>query len=122
MNYVYYQAPNNEIYAYELPDQQELVNEAIANEWENVTDSYPLPPEPPTAEQNKATASNLLSQTDWTTIADVADPLKSNPYLDNQADFVAYRNEVRQYAVYPVAGNINFPSVPVAIWKRLKGK
>jgi len=122
MNYVYYQAPNNEIYAYELPDQQELVNEAIANEWENVTDSYPFPPEPPTAEQNKATASNLLSQTDWTTIADVADPLKSNPYLDNQADFVAYRNEVRQYAVYPVAGNINFPSVPAAIWKKLKGK
>ena len=29
---------------------------------------------PPTAEQNKATASSLLTGTDWTTIADVANP------------------------------------------------
>ena len=36
-------------------------------------------PVPPTAEQNKATASSLLAGTDWTTIADVASPT-NNPY------------------------------------------
>lgn len=76
----------------------------------------PPPPEPPTAEQNKKTASDKLYATDWTTIPDVADPTKSNPYLSNPQDFVTYRNAVRQYAVYPVAGYIDWPIEPQAIW------
>jgi len=76
----------------------------------------PKPPEPPTAEQNKQTAVTLLQATDWTTIPDVADPVKSNPYLSNAQDFVVYRNAVRQYAVYPVAGYINWPTVPQEVW------
>jgi hypothetical protein len=76
----------------------------------------PVPPQPPTAEQNKQTATNKLKNTDWTTIPDVADPLKSNPYLSNAQDFVVYRNAVRQYAVYPVAGDINWPVVPQEVW------
>jgi len=79
----------------------------------------PKPPEPPTAEQNKQTASNKLYATDWTTIPDVADSTKSNPYLGNVQDFVVYRNAVRQYAVYPVAGNINWPAEPQAVWVRV---
>lgn len=79
----------------------------------------PVPPSPPTAEQNKTTASNKLYATDWTTIPDVADPTKSNPYLNNVQDFVAYRNAVRQYAVYSVAGNINWPTEPQAIWVKV---
>jgi hypothetical protein len=79
----------------------------------------PPPPPPPTAEQNKGTASYLLYQTDWTTIPDVADPTKSNPYLNNVQDFVVYRNEIRQYAVYPVAGNINWPAEPQPIWVKI---
>lgn len=70
----------------------------------------------PTAEENRAIASSLLYDTDWTTIPDVADPTKSNPYLVNVAEFLEYRNEVRQYAINPVAGNVNFPTRPVAIW------
>jgi hypothetical protein len=69
-----------------------------------------------TANENKKIASGLLSATDWTTIADVASPTNS-PYLANQADFIAYRNTVRQYAVYPVAGNIVWPTAPVEEWK-----
>jgi hypothetical protein len=76
----------------------------------------PPPPAPPTAEQNKETATAKLQATDWATIPDVADPLKSNPYLSNAQDFVTYRNAVRQYAVYPVAGDINWPAVPQEVW------
>ncbi len=76
----------------------------------------PVPPSPPTAEQNKQTAINLLQQTDWTTIPDVSDPTKSNPYLANVNDFVTYRNAVRQYAINPVAGDITWPTLPQEVW------
>ena len=76
----------------------------------------PVPPTPPTAEDNKTTAAYLLQQTDWTTIPDVGDPTKSNPYLSNVNEFLVYRNAVRQYAINPVAGNINWPAVPNAVW------
>ena len=76
----------------------------------------PVPPAPPTAEQNKNTAVGKLQATDWTTIPDVGDPTKSNPYLSNVQDFVTYRNAVRQYAINPVAGDINWPTLPQEIW------
>ena len=75
----------------------------------------PLPPKPPTAEENKATASALLTATDWTTITDVADPANS-PYLANQAEFITYRNLVRQIAVYPTAGDLVWPVAPSEVW------
>ena len=65
---------------------------------------------------NKATASSLLAGTDWTTIADVASPT-NNPYLSNQADFIAYRNVIRAIAVYPPAGEIVWATAPVAVWE-----
>jgi hypothetical protein len=76
----------------------------------------PVPPSPPTEEQNKQTAISLLQQTDWTTIPDVSDPTKSNPYLSNVNDFVTYRNSVRQYAINPVAGDITWPTLPQEVW------
>jgi hypothetical protein len=63
----------------------------------------------------KNQASRLLYQTDWTTISDVADPAKSDPYLTNQAAFVAYRSQVRALAVTPVADPI-WPVQPTAQW------
>ena len=63
----------------------------------------------------KQQASSLLSQTDWTTIADVADPTKSNPYLLNQAEFAAYRSAIRMLAVYPVASPV-WPTKPQEQW------
>jgi hypothetical protein len=76
----------------------------------------PVPPTPPTAEQNKQIAVSKLKATDWTTIPDVGDPTKSNPYLSNVQDFVTYRNAVRQYAINPVAGDINWPALPQEVW------
>lgn len=75
----------------------------------------PLPPEPPTAEDNKSFASSLLAATDWTTIADVADPINS-PYLANQGEFITYRNLVRQIAVHPTAGDLVWPATPSEVW------
>ena len=76
----------------------------------------PVPPPPPTAEQNKENAVTRLQNTDWTTIPDVGESTKSNPYLSNVQDFVVYRNAVRQYAINPVAGDINWPTKPTEVW------
>ena len=76
----------------------------------------PVPPSPPTAEDNKARAIYLLQQTDWTQIPSVSDPALSNPYLANKNAFDVYRNAVRQYALNPVAGNITWPTSPQEVW------
>ena len=66
----------------------------------------------------KKQASTLLYDTDWTTIADVADPTKSQPYLLNQADFTAYRSALRQLAVYPEAAPV-WPVKPAEQWSSI---
>ena len=76
----------------------------------------PPPPVPPTAEQNKNTASQLLADTDWTTIPDIANPV-NEPYLANQDEFVAYRNDIRKIAVYPTAGYLVWAIPPTEVWK-----
>ena len=76
----------------------------------------PVPPSPPTAEENKQTAIYLLQQTDWTQIPSVSDPALSNPYLANKNQFDVYRNAVRQYALNPVLGNIYWPTIPEEVW------
>ena len=74
---------------------------------------------PPTPEeliaQCKAQATTILQSTDWTSIADVGDPTKANPYLINQAEFIAYRSTVRGYAVNPVVDPV-FPTAPTEQW------
>ena len=67
------------------------------------------------AAQNKTKAANLLSQTDWTAIPDVADPAKSDPYLVNQAEFVAWRSQIRAIAVTPTWDAV-FPVEPSEVW------
>lgn len=63
----------------------------------------------------KATAQQLLQATDWTSIADVGNPEMSNPYLVNQAEFIAYRSTVRNYAVNPVEFP-DWPTQPTEQW------
>jgi hypothetical protein len=63
----------------------------------------------------KAQATSILSATDWTSIADVGDPTKSNPYLVNQAAFISYRSTVRNLAVNPVVDPV-FPTAPTEEW------
>lgn len=68
------------------------------------------------AKQNcKTKAKELLYETDWTSIFDVGDPTKANPYLINQAEFIAYRSTVRGYAVNPVVDPV-FPTAPTEQW------
>jgi hypothetical protein len=68
-------------------------------------------------EQNKQQASQLLYETDWTTIPDITDPELSTPYLLNQSDYIAYRNQLRQIAVTPPATQVtDWPVKPQSIW------
>lgn len=67
------------------------------------------------AEQNKAQASQLLLETDWVNQPDVTDT-SINPHLLNKADFDLYRQQLRQIAVYPQAGNLVWPVKPESQW------
>lgn len=75
----------------------------------------PKPPVPPTEEQNKQTAMSLLAATDWVNQPDVNDPANV-PHLLNRDDLDAYRVAVRIFAVYPVAGDVDWPIKPAAQW------
>lgn len=78
--------------------------------------TFSPPPVPvPTAEQNKQTAIELLAETDWVNQPDVRNP-DNNPHLLNGDEFDTYRVAVRQYAVYPVEGNIDWPVKPTEQW------
>jgi hypothetical protein len=121
---------NNQINTY-IPDDKVVVEQAQyeallqaqsdgkviqsdANGNPVAVDFVPTPAEIQSA--NKSKASNLLFDTDWTTIPDVANSSLSNPYLSNVAEFVAYRNQVRGIAVNPPTTPATFPVKPEAKW------
>ena len=91
----------------------QIYSQCVAGDWGPIA-PYVAPI--PTASQNKSTATGLLNQTDWTTIPDVSDSAVSNPYLMNASAFAAYRSLVRQIAVNPTAGNLNWPIKPQEQW------
>ena len=92
----------------------------VAYQYEYVNKTIVKIPVPEiTAEQNKQTATGLLQATDWTTIADVGNPQMSNPYLANKVEFITYRNAIRNIAVYPTAGDIDFPDMPNSNWVKV---
>jgi hypothetical protein len=64
---------------------------------------------------NAQTAVGILNSTDWTTIADIGLP-EANPRLANQSEFIAYRQVIRQIAVYPPAGEVVWPTAPTEVW------
>jgi hypothetical protein len=101
--------PNEEINA--LP--QWALNALAA--WEAYTPPAP-PPIPSAQEENKITAQSLLYTTDWSTIPDVSDPTKSNPYLVNVQEFLDFRNLVRNIEINPPEVPFDFPLVPKAQW------
>jgi hypothetical protein len=68
------------------------------------------------ADQNKAIATTLLQQTDWTCTVDITNPEYSNPYLTNQNAFLSYRSQVRAIAVNPPTTTAVFPTIPQEIW------
>jgi hypothetical protein len=116
-----YKDLNNNLYAYESDGSQDSI---IPSDYILITDEEADAIRqasilPQTTYQNKATASFLLSATDWTTIADVGNSQMANPYLANQAEFIAYRNVVRNMAVYPTEGNLVWPVLPLENWVKL---
>jgi hypothetical protein len=70
-----------------------------------------------TAAQNKSNAEQCLQATDWVNEPDVYDPAR-NPHLMNRDAFLDYRSRCRNIAVYPVAGNLNWPTEPAAVWSQ----
>lgn len=69
------------------------------------------------AEYNKNKAVELLKETDWVNQPDVYDT-NSAFYLANRDEFLSYRSFLRQIAVYPVEGNLDWMTVPVAVWAK----
>ena len=68
------------------------------------------------AQNNKAKATELLSATDWVNQPDVIDSAK-NPHLLNQADFLSYREALRQIAVNPPSTEVtDWPTLPTEVW------
>lgn len=95
---------------------RQLYVNAVAGQYGPVAPYVPPVPVPPTAEQNKDKAVNLLSETDWTAVEDVGNSQIANPYLVNQAEFLSYRSALRDIAVSPVAGYIQWPTKPTEQW------
>jgi hypothetical protein len=78
-------------------------------------DAFALPTQETIAKQDcKKQASALLYETDWTTIPDVADSANT-PYLTNQAEFIAWRSQIRALAINPVVDPV-FPPKPNEVW------
>ena len=73
------------------------------------------PPVVASASENQATANAILASTDWTALPSVGDPLQSNPYLVNQEEWIVFRSYVRNIAVNPVEGNIDW-TPPQELW------
>ena len=101
------------------PSSKQIFDECVAGDYGPVAEYVPPAPYVPTADANKSTAVSLLQATDWTQIPSVSDPSLSNPYLANKLAFDQYRNDVRQYAVYPVEGNITWPTIPAENWVKV---
>ena len=90
--------------------------EDVTTEWTYVDGQFLPPVVPvPTAEENKQTAISLLADTDWVNQPDVRNTAV-NPHLLNGPEFDTYRVAVRQYAVYPVEGDIVWPVKPTEQW------
>ena len=65
--------------------------------------------------ENKATATDILASTDWTALPSVGDSLQSNPYLVNQEEWITFRSRVRNIAVNPVDGDLDW-TPPQELW------
>jgi len=106
----YFKNPeDSQVYGYDNT-QGDLIAEAISKGWQDVSDSWPPPPD--FLSLCKRKAKQLLSESDWSVLSDVT---IGTPALTNQADFIAYRTQIRELAVNPVANPI-WPTEPTPIW------
>lgn len=93
---------------------RELHAELLAGKY-GVVEEYVAPTI--TSEQNKATASQLLADSDWAENPSVSDT-SVTPHLTNIADIIAWRVAVRAIAVNPTAGDIEWPVKPKIVWSK----
>lgn len=98
---------DNQITVWESPEPQPT-NEEIETKLAELNAQVPF-------DNCKQQAKQLLYETDWTSIPDVANPSASNPYLINQGAFIAYRSQIRALAVNPVADPV-WPTQPTEQW------
>jgi hypothetical protein len=101
----------NDLYEY----SKQIFADCVSGKYGPIEDYVSPPPYVPTSEVNKATAEQRLQATDWVNEPDVYDPAR-NPHLMNRDAFLDYRSWCRNIAVYPVAGNLDWPAEPVAVW------
>lgn len=108
------------VFAAEYASQFIEAPDEVTFNWTLVNGEWIAPPPipvPTPQQQNKSTASQLLSETDWTATVDINNPQYSNPYLMNQNDFLAYRSQVRQIAVNPPTILVtDWPVKPTEVW------
>ena len=93
---------------------RQLYAEAVAGQFGPVAE-YVAPVA--SAAANKSEAERRLQATDWVNEPDVYDPAR-NPHLMNRDAFLDYRSWCRNIAVNPVAGNLNWPTEPTAVWSQ----
>jgi hypothetical protein len=65
-------------------------------------------PVPPTAEENETTAKLKLQNSDWSVLPDVN--------LANKAEWETYRAALRNIALNPQEGDLNWPQKPQNVW------
>lgn len=101
---------------------REIQPQQTAGQYYQAWEVYDLDPEQiayneeQAKQRNKAQAEQLLQQTDWTATVDINDPQYSNPYLDNQDAFLAYRSQLRAIAVTPPVTVSEWPTKPEEVW------
>ena len=76
----------------------------------------PAPTDDFLKEVNRSKARQLLTETDWTSLPDVADQ-SAHPHLVNTTDFYSYRNTLRTIAVNPTV-QVEWPKRPVEQWSQ----
>jgi len=84
--------------------------------YNGVCQPIPVAPTPvPTANENKTTAEEKYTATNWAAEPDTADPAYP-PYLMNQNEFFTYRAWLRSFNLNPQPGFIDWPVEPTAQW------
>ena len=76
----------------------------------------PAPTDDFLKEVNRAKARQLLTDTDWAALPDVADQ-SAHPHLVNVTDFYSYRNTLRTIAVNPSV-QVEWPEQPTEQWSQ----
>lgn len=77
---------------------------------------YPtLDTSPTPNEENKRSAGALLSASDWVTLRDITDETNT-PHLTNYSEFEEYRRQLRTIFLNPPEGDIEWPTLPTAVW------